>query len=739
MADQQHEQSEIEDIGTNESSNTHIGELISTRLSRRQVLGGGLGAGAAMVFGSLTLAGCSDSDDDDATAAGMPRTAPDLGFAAVARSSADTVVLPVGYSYSVLYALGDPLVDDVAVPAWAGDGSETAESYEQRAGDHHDAIAYFGLSASDEWSRTNSDRGLLVMNHEALTTLYLHDTGYDNNVAPRNAAQALKEINAHGVSVIEIEKNVGGEFAINRASTFNRRYTAQSPMIMSGPVAGSSFVVTRHDNAGINCRGTVNNCANGVTPWGTYLACEENWAGYFARGASDNAARTAGELTLFSRYGISQGATGRHKWSSVDEVAAGVTDQRYSRWDTSVTGATAADDYRNEHNTLGWCVEIDPFAPAATPKKRSALGRMGHEGAWFAPAVAGRPLVAYMGDDSRNEYVYKFVSAENWDPADIGGGLAAGDKYLDDGKLYVARFNANGTGDWIELSHGVNGLDSGNTLYPFTSQAAVLIATRLAADFVGATKMDRPEWGCVNPLNGEVYMTMTNNSQRTGTSAGNPPPNAANPRNYDADTGSYTTSLNGNVNGHIIRWREDDRRHDALSFVWDIYLFGSREAYPAYVNLSFLDASNDLSSPDGLWFDPRGLLWIQTDDGAYTSPLAADANATNCMMLAAVPGKVGDGAYYEVPTSTGTQPTYIGKAPGTDLRRFLVGPVDCEITGVCMTPDNKTMFVNIQHPGEGGTLPPTLSNWPGNVAGTSRPRSATIVITRNDGGEIGVA
>lgn len=727
MADQQHDPSvELEDIGTNDSANTHIGELIETRLSRRQVLGGGLGAGAAMVFGGFTLAACSD-DDDDAPAAGAPAVAPALGFTAVARSTADTVELPTGYSYSVLYALGDPL--DAIQADWADDGSETAASYEYRAGDHHDAIAYFGLSESDDWSRTNSSRGLLVMNHEALTTIYLHDAGYDDNVAPRDAEQALKEINAHGVSVIEISKT-GGAFEVVRTSSFNKRYTAQTPMVMSGPVAGSTFVITKYDTAGVNCRGTVNNCANGVTPWGTYLACEENWAGYFARGASDNAARTAAELTLFSRYGISQGATGRHKWSSVDEGAAGVTDQRFSRWDTSVTGATAADDYRNEHNTMGWCVEIDPFDPAAAPKKRSALGRLGHEGAWFAPAVAGRPLVVYMGDDSRHEYVYKFVSAQNWSTSDINGGLAAGDKYLNDGTLYVARFNGNGTGTWIELSHGVNGLSGGNTLYPFSSQAAVLIATRLAADFVGATKMDRPEWGCVNPLNGEVYMTMTNNTSRTAA-------NAANPRIYDADTGSYTASLNGNTNGHIVRWREDDKNHAALSFSWDIYVFGSREAYPAYVNLSFLDSSNDLSSPDGLWFDPRGLLWIQTDDGAYTSPLAADANATNCMMLAAVTGKVGDGAYYEVPTSTGTQPTYIGKAPGTDLRRFLVGPKDCEITGVCMTPDNKTMFVNIQHPGEGGTLPPTLSNWP--AGGGARPRSATIVITRDNGGEIGVA
>lgn len=724
MNEQQHEQSlELEDIGTNPSANTHIGELIDARLSRRQVLGGGLGAGAAMVFGSFALAGCDQSEDDDE---GMG-PAPALGFTAVAKNTSDLVTLPTGYSYSVLYALGDPLVDDVAVPAWANDGSETGASYEQRAGDHHDAIAFFGLSTANDWSATTSSRGLLVMNHENITATYLHPAATDLVTEPRPLNDVLKEINAHGVSVLEIEKNVGGDFEIDLDSAFNRRITAQTPMVMSGPVAGSSLVVTKHDTAGINCRGTVNNCANGVTPWGTYLACEENWSGYFKRASGDNT--DAVRNTLFSRYGISLGANGK-RWASVDEAAASITDQRYSRWDTSITGATAADDYRNEVNTMGWCVEIDPFDPASTPKKRSFLGRMGHEGAWFAPAVAGKPLVVYMGDDSRHEYIYKFVSAANWSASDINGGLAAGDKYLDDGTLYVARFNANGTGNWIALTYGENGLDAGNTLYPFTDQAAVLVATRLAADFVGATKMDRPEWGCVNPRNGEIYMTLTNNTSRTAT-------NAANPRIYDADTGSSTSSLNGNVNGHIVRWREDGNSHASISFMWDIYVFASREAYPAYVNLSFLDASNDMSSPDGLWFDPRGMLWIQTDDGAYTQGVTGDSTATNCMMLAAVPGKVGDGAYYEVPTATGTQPTWVGKAPGTDLRRFLVGPKDCEITGVCMTPDNKTMFVNIQHPGETGTLPPTLSNWPDGIASTSRPRSATIVITRDDGGEIG--
>jgi len=678
-----------------------------------------------MMLGGLALPGSAQ--------AAVP-AAPALGFTAVDKSTDDYVHLPAGYTFSVLYALGDPI--NTTTPAWAGDGSETAESYNYRAGDHHDAIAFFGGdAASAQWDPARSDEGLLVMNHEALTTIYLHQN-YDMNAAPRNGEQVLKEMNAHGVSVVKVKRNANGSMRVARGDKLNRRITAQTPMLMRGPVRGSRFAVTKYDPTGRKARGTVNNCAHGETPWGTYLACEENWAGYFGRGASDNAARSTADVTLLNRYGIGQGAGGRHKWHTVTDLPD--TGERFSRWNASVTGTSSdgSDDYRNEANQFGWCVEIDPFKPVSTPRKRTALGRVAHEGAWFAPAVAGQPLVAYMGDDSRNEYVYKYVSDAVWDPADVNGGYAAGDKYLDKGTLYVAKFNNDGTGEWVALKYNSNGLNSSNALFPFTSQAAVLVATRLAADSVGATKMDRPEWGGVNPLNGEVYMTMTNNSQRNGQQ------NAANPRAYDADTGSYTTSQNGNVNGHVIRWRETGGDHTAMSFNWDIYVFASRAAYPANVNISALDASNDMSSPDGIWFDPRGLLWIQTDDGAYTQAVAGDSTATNCMMLVAVPGEVGDGAHYDVPTATGTVRTYVGAAPGSNLRRFLVGPKDCEITGVCMTPDHKTMFVNIQHPGEGGTLPPTLSNWPEketNPSSTARPRSATIVIRRLDGGEIAVA
>jgi hypothetical protein len=632
-----------------------------------------------------------------------------LGFEAVAKNLLDTVTLPPGYSANVLLRTGDPIQG--AVAAYLNDGTDA--DMDLRAGDHHDAIAYFGLGGSGKWAPGNSQRGLLAMNHENITATYLHPTG---PTSPRPQAQVDKEIAAHGVAIVEVSKNDAGAFEVVQDSAMNRRITPLTAMELRGPVGGSRFAVTQYDRSGKATRGTINNCAHGVTPWGTYLTCEENWNGYFRRASTDAANRSAEDNKSLARYGIAPGASGANSWASLPG-------DTYQRWNCTKTGTSAdgSDDYRNAPNTYGWVVEIDPFAPTLAPRKRTALGRMGHEGCWVGPVKPGDPVVFYMGDDARFEYIYKFVSARPYDPS--ARGLAAGDAYLDEGTLYVARFNDDGSGDWIELAHGQNGLDSANPVYPFKDQAEVLVNTRLAADAVGATRMDRPEWAAVHPQTGEVYMTLTNNSQRGVGSR--PGVNASNPRSYDA-VSDANPDLDGNVNGHIIRWREDGNYAGAQTFAWDIYLFGSRASYPAGVNVSGLSDDNDFSSPDGLWFDPRGLLWIQTDDGAYT-------DVTNCMMLAAVPGGVGDGGA----TTIGAQPTVVGAPPSGDtLRRFLVGPVDCEITGVCMTPDNRTMFVNIQHPGEGGTLAAPISHWPD--GGNSRPRSATIAITRVDGGPIGL-
>jgi secreted PhoX family phosphatase len=417
------------------------------------------------------------------------------------------------------------------------------------------------------------------------------------------------------------------------------------------------------------------------------------------------------------------------------------TDNRFTRWDNSAVGASAAADFRNEPNTFGYIVEIDPMATTATPAKRTAMGRFAHEAAVFGKAVVGKPLAVYMGDDSRNEYIYKFVSAANWDDKDIGGGIAIGDKYLTEGKLYAAKFNADGSGQWLELSIA-DAKVSGYTGYAFANQGDVFVNARIAADAVGATKMDRPEWGSVNPANGEIYMTLTNNSSANRTPVKT---DAANPRAYADNDGKKGS---GNPNGHIIRFKETDSASTAVSFKWDIFLFGAEEDAGAAINLSGLTASNSFSSPDGLWFSKAtGICWIQTDDGAYT-------DESNCMLLAALPGTVGDGSKITVDNKmtvsgadvTGRQETFIGAALGdAKLRRFLVAPKGAEVTGITESADGKTLFVNIQHPGEntpaiGAAAAFTFeSQWPGNMGygPVGRPRSATIVITRTDGGVIG--
>ncbi len=723
-----------DDLDLNNSGNPHFASLLDARISRREALKGGIGSAVLSMIGGTAgvamLTGCSSSDGESAPQSVVPQNlaTPTLGFSAVAKSTADALIIPPGYTATVLYRLGDPIT--ASTSDYRNDGTDSAASFATRAGDHHDGMHFFGM-LNNQYSVGTSDRGLLVMNHEAITPAYLHPTGATIVAGVRTVAEEVtREFFLHGISIVEVNRN-NGTWTYRRDSTMNRRIHTMTEMELSGPAARTPLMITKYSPDGSKTRGTVNNCANGYTPWGTYLTCEENWAGYFRRiAATDDPNRTAKERASFARYGVT--GAGRELWATVVPDTA---DNLYGRWNAARTGSSAdgSDDYRNVANTYGWVVEIDPFAPTSTPKKRTALGRFAHEGAWIGPVTAGRPLVFYMGCDSRGEYIYKFVSNANWDPADANRGLAAGDKYLNDGRLYVAKFNATGTGEWVELRFGTNGITASYAPYPFADQADVLINTRFAADAAGATKMDRPEWGAVNPVNGEVYMTLTNNSQRTVATA-----DAANPRFYN-DVRTNGVNQRGNPNGHIIRWREGADDVNATFFTWDVYLFGARSTSDAAnVNLSQLSAGNDFSSPDGLWFSrATNICWIQTDDGAFT-------DVTNCMLQASVPGRVGDGAKKSIAISdavtTRSVETYVGKAPGdAALRRFLVGPKECEITGLAESPDGKALFVNIQHPGE-DSVPNYAtkaygSYWPD--GGTSRPRSATIVITRNDGGIIG--
>jgi hypothetical protein len=642
---------------SNTTNNPHINDLIGS-LNRRQVLIGGATMSALAFLGAAVPGDATAAEPQTSDFPFKPRSR--LPFEAIPTGRADTISVPPGYKATAFIPWGTPITG--RYPAFAEDASNSAQDQAEQVGMHHDGMHFFPIDAR-RGPGMRSDHGLLVLNHEYIDAPLLHPNGPTVVDGKRTIADEVrKEINAHGVSVVEIRRNVRGEWEVV-PSRRNRRITAATPMQISGPARGHNLLKTRYSPQGTATRGTQNNCSNGFTPWGTYLTCEENWAGYFATRDTD----LPREL---KRYGLR--SSSRFGW----ETLAG---DEFERFDATRKAADAKDDYRNEPNHFGWIVEIDPFDPDSTPVKHTALGRFAHEGLIFAPVKPGRPVVCYSGDDSQNEYIYKYVSRDKYRPGQANGRL------LDDGTLYVARFNADGSGDWLPLDINDRNflkacLAAGVT---FADQGEVLINTRQAADAVGATRMDRPEWGAVNPDNGEVYFTLTNNTARTTADAANPRP--------------------ANAFGHIIRWRENSRDHAGSRFDWNIFLLAGPETDSRGPNGKPLGAQNILASPDGLWFDDEGRLWIQTDMSG--SQLSAGPFGHNQMLVA--------------------------DPRSGELKRFLVGPLGAEVTGISATPDFRTLFVNIQHPGEGSTATNLLSTWPDGPG--KRPRSSTVIITREDG------
>jgi uncharacterized protein len=622
-----------------------------------------LQAGAASVVALLTQ-GCATHPMQPAlTEATRANGAQLLGFTAVPISAADKLVVPPEYSAKIIYKWGDATGVAGAMPTFKPDASNTAAEQALQAGMHHDGMHFFPLGA-------NGRSGLLVMNHEYTDEKLLHTDG----ASVWTAEKVRKSQHAMGVSVIEVTLTADGWKQV-LPSRYARRIHGYTPMRISGPAKGDKLMQTALNPAGDAVFGTFANCAMGVTPWGTYLTCEENFHGYFG-GAKDKGFKPdAAQL----RYGTQAGGEWVD-WFKFDE-----------RFDMN--------RHPNEPNRFGWVVEIDPMDPTSTPIKRTALGRKRQESATCTLTRDGRVAV-YMGDDSRFEYIYKFISRDKVQP----GGYAANATLLDHGKLYAARFEANGTGQWLELTHSQNGQGKLTAEHGFANQAEVLVKSRLAADAVGATKMDRPEWIAVHPQTGEVYVTLTNNIQRGGKDR--PAADAANPRN-------------ANAYGHITRWRETgaDGQKDAgaLGFKWDHFVLAGDPSQPD-VQVRYPREDDDIfGAPDGLHFDAGGLLWIQTDIAGQAIAKGAYAKLGNNSMLCA-------------DLQTGR------------IKRFLTGPSGCEITGCVVTPDRKTLFVNIQHPGEasddgGGSH---NSAWPdGDTPGSLRPRSATVVVQRKDGGVVG--
>lgn len=633
----------------NPSNTSTLNDLAAENPSRRQWLKAGAGLGL--------LYSATSWFSPSARAAGTEF----ISFTRISVSTADAIRVPSGYTATVFYRWGDPIGAasmPAGAPAWRADASNTAADQALQAGMHHDGMHYFSLPSAT----SAAPRGLLAINHEYTDDGLLHVGGMDG----WSAEKVKKSQAAHGVSVIEVAFT-NNAWEVVRPSRYARRVTATTPMRIAGPAAGSPLMRTAADPAGNTVLGTFANCAHGHTPWGTYLTCEENWHSYFSQ---------TNELNeLERRYGLSERGAG-YRWADFD-----------ARFDAVQTP--------NEPNRFGWVVEIDPFDPDAIPVKRTALGRFKHEGATLAIAPDNR-VVFYMGDDERFEYIYKFVSRGKWNAQD----RRANATLLDDGILYVARFEESGRGTWLPLVHGEGPLVATNG---FADQAEVLVKTRLAADALRATPMDRAEWVAVDPKTREVYVTLTNNTDRGAPHR--PGTNGPNPRA-------------SNRYGQIVRWREAGGTPTATEFAWDIFVLAGDGDTRASNRNRAGDIKGDLfAAPDGLWFDPQGRLWIQTD--LSTNVLNRDDYAIfgNNQMLLADPVT-------------------------RECKRFLTGPRGCEITGITGTPDGKHLFVNIQHPGETASEradpanPQAVSSWPDGPDGV-RPRSATIVIRKDDGGVVG--
>lgn len=619
---------EFDEVISPRPEESDFDRIVDIAMSRRDVLKSVIAFGGVAALGNTLMPSA-------ATAA--PNR---FAFDAIGISIEDTFNVPAGYNSNIVVKWGDPLWSDAPEfdHATRGDGKSQARAM----GDNIDGMEVYA----------HGDKTVLITNNEYCNRKIIW--GNREEGKPEGADDYLKGMNAHGLTAVEIiEKD--GQWQIVKDSRYNRRFTPDVGMEITGPAAGHDLMKTTSDPDGMLALGTFNNCGNGATPWGTYLACEENFNGYFA--TENQQHEVSAEM---KRYGLSPKGRG-YGWEKIDD-----------RFDL------AKDP--NEANRHGYVTEVNALDPDSTPKKRTALGRFKHENAEVVVNDDGR-IVVYMGDDERGEFLYRYVSNGVYAP----GGET--DSLLEDGKLYVAKFSDDATGQWLELTPESTGM---------ANMAEVCIHTRIAASAVGATTMDRPEWVSANPKAAEVYCCLTNNKNRgvkTNAGGDETPVGGPNPRE-------------ANKYGQIVRWRPTNSDHTNDTFAWDLYvLAGNPSVHKDGLNSGSdnVNEGNMFNSPDGLKFDSNGLLWIQTD-GNYSNEKDFAGHGNNQMLA-------GDPA-------TG------------EIRRFLTGPKQCEITGLTWSPDRRTMFVGVQHPGERGD-----GNWPD--GGDSVPRSAVVAVRRDDGGLVG--
>jgi uncharacterized protein len=648
---------ESENTGSNPTDNATIGDVIAARFHRRDLLKGALGVAAiAATVSPLAIAAAGRAQAQNGTR---------YRFEEVVAGVDETHHVAAGHDADVLIRWGDPILP--AAPVF-DPMKQTAAAQKLQFGYNNDFLGYLPMPDA----ANPSHHGLLVVNHEYTNEeLMFPGIGADEMAKEQNFAKMTKELvdiemAAHGGAVIETKRD-DGKWQIAAGSKYARRIDADTAIEITGPAAGHERMKTKADPSGRHVKGMLNNCAGGLTPWGTWLSCEENFHGYFWGKVADDHP----EAKNFKRYGVAGNWYAWGKW--------------YDRFDVSKEP--------NEANRFGWIVEIDPFDPTSTPRKRTALGRTKHEGAAGIVNRDGR-YVVYSGDDERFDYVYKFVTRA---PVDRSNRLANAN-LLDDGTLYVAKYNADGTGEWLPLVHGQGPLTAANG---FGSQADVLIETRRAADLVGATKMDRPEDVEASPKTNKVYVILTNNSRRKQEQV-----DAANPR---AD----------NKFGHIIELTPPDGDHGALGFTWEILVKCGDPAVAA-VGASFSSATTKdgwFGMPDGIAVDGEGRLWIATDGNSDKATGRSDG-------------------LWALETE--------GESRATS-KLFFRCPAGAEMCGPAFTPDDETLFVAVQHPGDDGpkweafgrssSFEDPSTRWP-DFKPDMPPRPSVVAITRRGGGKI---
>ncbi|WP_217578840.1 PhoX family phosphatase [Mesorhizobium sp. GbtcB19] len=643
----------------NPTDNRTMGEIIAARFSRRGFLMGSLAVSAiAATVSPLALIAAGEARAAEASA---------FKFDELEAGIDDKHHVAPGYDADVLLRWGDPLFADS--PEF-DPTKQSAEAQAKQFGYNNDYVGFIPINGSAE-------HGLLVVNHEytnphlmfpGIVSIVEKDGKKAAEVAPLSKEQVDVEMAAHGGTIVEIRKD-GGKWQVVRDGKLNRRIMSTTEMALSGPVAGHDRVKTNADPSGTKVIGTLNNCAGGVTPWGTYVMAEENIHGYF----SGELPEGHKEAANYKRLGIPEGA---YEWGA-----------HYDRFNLAKEP--------NEPNRFGWIVEVDVNDPTSTPRKRTAMGRFKHEGAESIVARDGR-VVFYLGDDERFDYVYKFVTKGTFNPND----RAANMNLLDDGTLHVAKFAEDGSVEWMPIEFGKAPLTAENG---FASQADVLIETRRAADLLGATKMDRPEDIQPNAGNGKVYVMLTNNSKRKAEQV-----DAANPRA-------------ANAFGHIIEIVEEGGDFAATKGKWEV-LLKCGDPKVADVGATFSTATTAhgwFGMPDNCAVDSAGRLWVATDGQGPKATGRTDG-------------------LWAVDTE--------GAARATSKLFFRV-PIGAEMCGPLFAPDDRTAFVAVQHPGDGGEdwegfgrpsyYEDPSTRWP-DFKPDMPVRPSVVAITRQGGGKIAV-